>query len=134
MTCIELRTYLNDYIDGTLPPERRAAVEANLQLCPDCQKELAGLIALASGVAALPKRIEPARDLWPELSEKILTTAQMNQSLETTALAASDEFLDTERFRGIDYGALVLRRNYGAFMARGLGLSIAVIVLLFTSY
>ena len=31
--CVEL---LGEYIDGSLPPERAAALEAHLSLCPPC--------------------------------------------------------------------------------------------------
>ena len=36
ITCKELTEVLTDYLEGTLPPEDRAALEAHLALCEGC--------------------------------------------------------------------------------------------------
>lgn len=37
IACIELVELLTDYLEGALPPDEVAAVEAHLALCPHCQ-------------------------------------------------------------------------------------------------
>ena len=36
LSCRELVAFLNDYLDGLLPPERRTLFERHLAVCPDC--------------------------------------------------------------------------------------------------
>ncbi len=36
ITCRELIEFLMDYIDGTLPPARRAEFDRHLAVCPSC--------------------------------------------------------------------------------------------------
>ena len=45
---------LSAYLDGELPPEERAAVEAHLAACPDCASFLAELRAVDDAAASLP--------------------------------------------------------------------------------
>jgi anti-sigma factor RsiW len=40
VTCRELVAFLVDYLEGTLPAERRAAFEEHLRLCPGCTEYL----------------------------------------------------------------------------------------------
>lgn len=39
MNCEELRQYLPDLVDGTVPPALLAEVQTALAECPDCQRE-----------------------------------------------------------------------------------------------
>ena len=68
-TCDDAR--LHDFADGTLAADERAAVDAHLPTCADCRAELARITALAGRVAASPRDVPPARDLWPELRARI---------------------------------------------------------------
>ncbi|MBS0197346.1 MAG: zf-HC2 domain-containing protein [Planctomycetes bacterium] len=36
VTCHELIDFLMEYLDGELPPERRAIFERHLSICPSC--------------------------------------------------------------------------------------------------
>ena len=40
MSCHDVHPYLHDYIEGTLPPEKRQLVETHLKECTDCQGEI----------------------------------------------------------------------------------------------
>lgn len=68
-TCDDAR--LHDYADATLAADERAAVDAHLATCADCRAELARITTLAGLVAASPRDVPPARDLWPELRARI---------------------------------------------------------------
>lgn len=59
------RERLNEYADGLLAPEDRAAVDAHLAGCAACRALVADIRALNADLAALPKDIEPGRDLRP---------------------------------------------------------------------
>ena len=37
ITCRELVDFLIDYVEGTLPPDEKAAFEEHLSVCPACQ-------------------------------------------------------------------------------------------------
>ena len=71
MMCSEWETRLNEYVDGTLTAETRALVETHLAGCAGCRAAVAELRALVAGAAALPKRIEPARELWTGVANRI---------------------------------------------------------------
>lgn len=62
---------LNDYIDGELPePERQAAAQ-HLTGCPECRRAHESLTDLLRDAAALPTSVEPERDLWPAIADRI---------------------------------------------------------------
>ena len=65
MTCDE--EALTEYLDGELPPERRAAVEAHLAGCGACAKTLARLKAASSAF-----RKHGALPTAPGLAEGVL--------------------------------------------------------------
>jgi len=69
--CNEWETQLNEYVDGTLAAEARALVEAHLAGCAGCRAAVVELRALVAGAADLPKRIEPARDLWTGIAARV---------------------------------------------------------------
>jgi len=71
MMCNEWETQLNEYVDGTLAAEARALVEAHLAGCAGCRAAVVELRALVAGAADLPKRIEPARDLWTGIAARV---------------------------------------------------------------
>ncbi len=47
-------TTLNEYLDATLAPPRRAEIVAHLEVCAGCQQRLAELRALFAALEALP--------------------------------------------------------------------------------
>ena len=62
---------LNEFIDGTLEAREALEVEEHLEGCSRCAEELARLRALVSAAAALPRDVQPPRDLWPGLSVQL---------------------------------------------------------------
>jgi hypothetical protein len=67
-TAIDL---LDDYVDGELEPSRAEALETHVQGCVACRRELDMLRKLLDGAAALPRSIEPSKDLWPEIASAV---------------------------------------------------------------
>ena len=78
MTGPHLDAKLNEYVDGTLAARDRASVEAHLAECAGCRTAVAELRALVAGAAALPKTIEPGRDLWATIERRIRQRAAWN--------------------------------------------------------
>lgn len=58
-------TQLQDYADGTLTGDARAAVAAHLRSCDACAADVAQLRALVAELRELPLEVTPPRDLLP---------------------------------------------------------------------
>jgi hypothetical protein len=71
MTCAETRDRLDDYMDGALQAEDLHELELHLGGCPACADEERRLRAVLAGAAALPREVEPPRDLWPGIADRI---------------------------------------------------------------
>jgi len=71
MTCPEVATKLDEYVDGELSESEFQEMELHLAGCQACRGEERQLRALLAQAAALPKEMAPARDLWPELSARL---------------------------------------------------------------
>jgi anti-sigma factor RsiW len=54
IACIELVELLTDYLEGALPPDEVAAVEAHLDTCPPCRIYLAQMRATIRAVGTAP--------------------------------------------------------------------------------
>jgi hypothetical protein len=74
MICADVEILICDYLDGTLPAERKSAVERHLAECPACA-------ALARDSAAAVEFMERAADVEPppELITRILFHAPWNK-------------------------------------------------------
>src|SRR5712692_6771305 len=57
MTCEDARESLSAYLDEALAPDERSLVDAHLEGCVECRRELVAL----RGTVALLQRVEPAR-------------------------------------------------------------------------
>ncbi|HEX4628704.1 MAG TPA: zf-HC2 domain-containing protein [Gemmatimonadales bacterium] len=72
MICPEMEVRLNEYVDDTLAARERAAVEAHLAGCAACRAAVPELRRLIAGARALPRSVEPRRDLWEEIAARIV--------------------------------------------------------------
>jgi hypothetical protein len=61
---------LSEYLDGTLEPGERTALEAHLADCAACTATLAELRRVVARARALDDRA-PAADLWPRIAARI---------------------------------------------------------------
>src|SRR6185437_11340049 len=69
-TCDEFDAALSDYLEGTLDPDARATLESHAAGCDRCRALLADVSAITTAAAALPD-LEPSRDLWPGIVDRI---------------------------------------------------------------
>jgi hypothetical protein len=70
MACDGFAEKLADYLDGDLPAAGRDAMDAHAEACADCRQLLSELEALRVDAASLPL-LEPSRDLWAGIAERI---------------------------------------------------------------
>jgi anti-sigma factor RsiW len=91
MMCRDMEVKVNEYVDGTLDPGERAAVEAHLATCSGCRAAVAELRDMLAGAQELPRSIEPPRDLWvgiaPRLARRV--TGNVQRAFWAGALAAA---------------------------------------------
>lgn len=71
MTCHELDDRLDDWIDGALPEAAARELQAHVAGCADCRRREQAARQLLAHAAALPRSLEPPRDLWPGIAERI---------------------------------------------------------------
>lgn len=67
----KLFAQLNDYLDGELEGSERTEFEARIQRDPELRRELDALRDLLHSARALPKTVEPERDLWSGIEHAI---------------------------------------------------------------
>jgi anti-sigma factor RsiW len=70
LNCDEFAAKLADYLDGDLPDAERVAMEAHASSCEACARLLSEIESLRLDAAALPL-LEPSRDLWAGIAERI---------------------------------------------------------------
>lgn len=67
ITCRELIEFLDDYVDGSMPPAQRAEVDRHLAVCPPCVTYLETYKrTIALGKAAMRATDEPANGRAPQ--------------------------------------------------------------------
>ena len=69
MNCATFEILLDDYLDTSLEPIQREAVERHLSECDSCRRETERLQSLLSQCSLL--RRMPRRELWPSISAEI---------------------------------------------------------------
>ena len=65
MKCETILERLDDYVDGTLSEAEFQEFELHIQGCASCREEERLLRSLIAQAAALPREMNPPRDLWP---------------------------------------------------------------------
>ena len=68
----DVRTLLNDYVDGQLTEETQEAVVQHLAQCDICRNEASFLRSLLTTAAGLPEGVAPGQDLWPGIAARIV--------------------------------------------------------------
>jgi hypothetical protein len=77
MNCTIKEEHLDDYVDGMLTERQRAEIEGHLESCETCRHTVDFLRGLQATADAMPREIEPARDLWADLEARISPTRVM---------------------------------------------------------
>ncbi len=76
MTCQDVDQQLDAYIDGTLAAGERATVDAHLTECTACRAAVEKMRGLLAESRALPREIQPSRDLWADIAPRLAPRAQ----------------------------------------------------------
>jgi hypothetical protein len=71
MTHGEAAARLDEYLDGALDADTKAAVDTHVVACPVCRDELAALQSILADARALPRSVMPARDLWEGIEVRL---------------------------------------------------------------
>ena len=71
MNCREFEAFLDDLLAGGLPEATRRAAAAHRDHCPACRAAAAEMSSLLQRAAELPGEVEPGRDLWPAIADRI---------------------------------------------------------------
>jgi hypothetical protein len=69
--CDSVLAELDAWLDGSMPQAARARVELHLAGCPECREIAEDARAVVPLARALPREVEPPRDLWPEIRARI---------------------------------------------------------------
>ncbi|HET7190014.1 MAG TPA: zf-HC2 domain-containing protein [Gemmatimonadaceae bacterium] len=104
LDCDEFAVKLADYLDGDLPDAVRGAVDAHASRCAECARLLSEIEALRVEAASLPL-LEPSRDLWTGIAERIDARVLPLESPRVARVAAIRR---TWRHPAIAAAALVL--------------------------
>ena len=107
MKCETVQNLLDDYVDGLLIGEEPALVARHLASCPDCARQANALREMLQQAKALPRHIEPHRDLWPGIRGQI-----ENESKRRV--------FRTARLGALAVAAAVLAILAGSLLMRGL--------------
>ena len=79
------QTLLNEYVDDNLEGERRQVLESHLEQCPACRAQVGFLRQLQQQAADLPQKIEPPRDLWPQIADRLESRKVVQAEFAQTA-------------------------------------------------
>jgi hypothetical protein len=71
MNCHESTDRFDDYLDGQLDADDANGLRTHLADCSSCADKLETIRELREGAAALPRSLEPPRDLWPGVEARI---------------------------------------------------------------
>ena len=71
MTCDDVRSRLDEFVDGGLPPGEEAVVALHLRSCGECRDEEQAIRSLLAAATRLPESVAPSRDLWQGIARRI---------------------------------------------------------------
>ena len=89
MNCNESTDRFDDFLDGRLDAAEAEDLQAHIAGCPSCNGELASICELRDLAAALPRSLEPSRDLWPGIEARISETKVVRGRFGRRALLAA---------------------------------------------
>jgi hypothetical protein len=72
----QAKDLLHDYVDRSLPEDKRRELELFLQQSPELRQEFAALRHLLDLAAQMAPEVEPTRDLWPGIAEALPDTSE----------------------------------------------------------
>src|SRR5439155_24062886 len=76
--CPHTEAKLHGHVDGAQAGSAGASAAAALSGCAGCRAAIAELRSLSASAASLPRSLEPGRDLWPAIADRIRPRATWN--------------------------------------------------------
>ncbi len=111
MNCDEIQARLDAWMEGTLPAAEQATVETHLAGCDRCRAEADALQALVAQARALPRDVQPQRNLWEGIAARLTptdaTTRNRTLGLSRWRFSASRPLLAAAALGGLLLGAAV---------------------------
>lgn len=89
MKCDEVMLLLDDFLDERIDDRETAGVRTHLADCAACSREHDALLLLRDRAEALPRSIEPPRDLWPDIERRINADNVVRPRFGRSALMAA---------------------------------------------
>jgi hypothetical protein len=77
MSCEHVLRILDEYVDGTLPEAEHQEAELHLASCTECRSRERRLRAFLGEAEGLRHEVQPGRDLWPGIAERIESRAKL---------------------------------------------------------
>ncbi len=84
MRCEQVRNLLNEYIEGSVSGAMRDRLEAHLEGCVECRRELQLMQAIWRGLSAMPE-IEPPADLHARIMTHVRANARTREAQQRVA-------------------------------------------------
>jgi len=91
VNCDEVDELLGTFALDALPPDEAAAVRAHLDSCADQASQAQELIAVASGLAAVPDAVDPPARLRGRIITAVATMAQDSAERSATLVASAGD-------------------------------------------
>jgi anti-sigma factor RsiW len=88
MTCTDIRDLIDGFVEGRLARADREAVERHIVGCAECRADVEAARFLQKPVAALPRAIDPSRDLWPRFERRLRPSPLRGRLLALAAALA----------------------------------------------
>jgi hypothetical protein len=89
MKCHEATKRFDEFLDGRLSATELEDFQEHVAGCSACAAELASVRELRDLAAALPRSLEPSRDLWPGIEDRISETKVVRGRFGRRALLAA---------------------------------------------
>lgn len=89
MSCNEWTNRFDDFLDGRLETAEAEDLQTHIAGCPSCAGELASIRELRELATALPRSLEPPRDLWPGIEARVSATKVVRGHFGRRAILAA---------------------------------------------
>jgi anti-sigma factor RsiW len=109
MTCPDVLDRLDDYVDGGLSEAEFQELELHLATCAACRDEEQMLRAVLAEAAALPHTLEPPRDLWPAIADRISARPRLLRFLPASRPARSFAALAAAAVLAVALAAILMK-------------------------
>lgn len=116
--CEQLLSKLDEFVDGTLDEADVQAVRTHIETCDHCRNEIDLGVELRETTRALPKSIEPERDLWPEIAGGIEDRRVIRPSFERPVAASPRAWLKIAAAAAVLIASVAIAYMMGLEQAR----------------